>query len=159
MRASYLPAAQYPHLLRTIVDVETARFDFKVKGNGRSKREIVIDSVEAVPAISADARVLIVAADYKRLMRSLKRKERFDSIPLEEVPLGLVRENEETKVVQFNSTTYELIQLCDGSRAINQIAAEFSAAKTLGVSPLKASVYGLASLAKLGFIDILAASN
>jgi len=159
VRASYLPAAQYPHLLRTIVDVETARFDFKVKGNGRSKREIVIDSVEAVPAISADARVLIVAADYKRLMRSLKRKERFDSIPLEEVPLGLVRENEETKVVQFNSTTYELIQLCDGSRAINQIAAEFSAAKTLGVSPLKASVYGLASLAKLGFIDILAASN
>jgi len=112
-----------------------------------------------VPVIADDARLLMVSADYKKLMRSLKRKERFDSIPVEQVPLGLLKEADEIKVVQLTRTAYELMQLCDGSRSINEVAGQFAAVKTLGVSPLKASVYGLASLAQQGFIDIRAANN
>ncbi|MEO8435903.1 MAG: radical SAM protein [Pyrinomonadaceae bacterium] len=155
----YLENAQYPHLMKTMVDVEAAQYDFPEKGNAVRATAIVLESLESVPVIAPDARVLIVTADYKRLMRSLKRKERLDSLPIEEVPLGLVKENGKVRVVQLNRTTYQLMQLCNGSRNIKEIARGFSAGKKLGVSPLKASVFGLASLAQQGFIDIRAARN
>src|SRR5260370_28904105 len=159
VNARYLMGARYPNLVKTMADVETAQYNFEVSGNGRKMGEVVFDSLESIPAIASHARVLIVAADYKRLMRSLKRKERVDSIPVEQVPLGLVKKKDEVRVVQLNRPTYELMQLCNGARTIKQIARQFSAGKKLGVSPLKASIYGLASLAQSWFIDIRAARN
>jgi hypothetical protein len=101
----------------------------------------------------------MVTASYTKLMRSLMRKERFDSIPNESVLLGLLKDQEEVKIIQLTRTSYELIRLCDGSRTINEIARQFSATKKLGVPPLKASVYGLASLARQGLIDLAASNN
>ena len=159
IEARYLDAAQYPHLVKTMIDLEAAQYGFKDNGNGGRAREIAFKSLESVPVIAPDARVLMVSADYKRLMRSLKRKERLDSLPIEAVPLGLVKKNDKVKVIQLNRATYQLMLLCNGSRTIKEIARGFSAVKGLGVSPLKASVYGLASLAQQGFIDIQAAGN
>jgi hypothetical protein len=159
VESHYLPKAKYPHLVKTLVAIEAARYTFDDNGNGLKAHSIVIDSLECVPRIARDARVLMASADYKRLMRSLKRAERFDSIPVEEVPLALLKRNGAMKVVRLNSPTYELIKLSDGSRNISQISREFSGARRLGVSPLKASVFGLASLAEQGLIDIITASN
>jgi hypothetical protein len=56
----------------------------------------------------------------------------------------------------LNDPSFELISLCDGSRTIDHIAAEYSAANDLGVSSLEASIYGVASLARQGFLEIVA---
>lgn len=155
----YLKEARYPHLMKTMIEVVAAQYDFKDKGNGAKARNISLENLDSIPVIAPAARVFMVRADYKKLMRSLKRKWRLDSLPIEEVPLGLVRETDKVKVVQLNAATYQLMQLCNGSRTIEEIARGFGAGKSLGVSSLKASVYGLASLAKQGFIDIPAANN
>src|SRR5207244_2225719 len=102
VESSYLRTAQYPHLVKTMAEVETAQYDFKDNGNGRKPVKIISDSLECIPAIASDARILMVSADYKRLMRSLKRGERFDSIAVEEVPLGLVKKNDKVRVVRLN---------------------------------------------------------
>jgi radical SAM superfamily enzyme YgiQ (UPF0313 family) len=159
VETAYLKTARYPHLLKTMARVETTQYRFKASGNGRRPREIVVESLESVPVIAPGARVMMVTADYKRLMRSLKRKERVDSIPCEQIPLGLIKDKDEVKVVQLHRPSYELMRLCDGSRTIEQISREFSIGKKLGVSSLKASVYGLASLAEQGFIDFRATTN
>ena len=158
VESSYLKDSRYPHLIKTMAEVEAAQYDFPDNGIGGSPRQTVVESLDSVPVIASDARVLMVNADYKRLMRSLKRRERLDTLPIENVPLGLVKRNEKVTVVQLNRATYQLMQLCNGSRTIKEIARGFSAGKRLGVSPLKASVYGLTSLAQQGFIDIRAAA-
>lgn len=159
----YLEAARYPHLVRTMVAIEIAQLSLAENQNCKSESQRLhsgmIESLEWVPALSSDTRLLLVSADYKRLMRSLKRKERFDAIPSAEVALALLKKKDEIKVVQLNTSSYELMRLCDGSRNIKQIAGEFSVADRLGISPLKASVYGLASLAERGFIEITPLSN
>ena len=122
-------------------------------------QRISFDNLDSRPTIADAARCLVVKADYVRLMRALKRKERLDSIPMQQVPLGLLKEQNDIKVIQLTDTSYELMQLCDGARTIKQIAGQFSAARTLGVSPLKASVYGLATLARQGLINIAPSHN
>ncbi len=154
VESRHLKRTRHPHIVRTIVDLETAFYAFSGPREENHTMRISFNDLNAKPVVADDARVLMVQADYNRLMRALKRKERFDSIPNAQVPLGLIKGKDDIKVVQLTQTSYELIQLCDGSRTIKQIAGKFSAGKKLGVSPLKASVYGLASLARQGFINV-----
>jgi radical SAM superfamily enzyme YgiQ (UPF0313 family) len=154
IRSSYLKNALHPHLLKTMVDVEIAQYEFKDYGYCRPTREIAFDNMDCVPVIADGVRMLTAGADYKRLMRSLRRNERLELIPSEEVLLVLVKRNEQVRVVQFNRRSSELIRLCNGFRSIKQIAEKFSAGRELGVSPLKASVFGLVSFAQQGFIDL-----
>lgn len=154
VRSNYAKSARYPHLVKMMVQVEVAQYDFRENGERAGAPQIAFDSVESVPVLADGARILRVRADYKRLMRSLKRKERLDSIPAEETALALIKRKDQIKVVQLNRASYELMRLCNGSRTIKQIAGEFGAGKELGVSSLTASIYGLASLAQQGFIDL-----
>ena len=158
VESSYLQSARYPHLVKTLAEIETAQFDF-ANGNGQKPRDIVFDSLECVPTISTEARVFLVNADYRKLLRSLKRRERFDTIPVIEMPLALVKTNGKVRVVELSALSYELMNLCDGSRSIGKIAADFSGAKQLRGSALTASVYGLVELAKQGLIEVQPARN
>ena len=152
----------HPHLLKAMADVERAQLAFNddpAAPRSIAKRKIAIESVSAVPVLAGDTRLVLVSADYKRLMRCLKRRERFDQIPTEQVALVLSREKDQVRVIQLTNTAYELMQLCNGSRTITEIASEFSPSQLPGLSPLKASMYGLALLARKGFIDIQSAAN
>ena len=156
--------AKRPHLLMTMIETERAQLSFDesqtAPGQGRrAKGASLLESMDAIPVIATDAKVVLVSADYKKLMRSLKRKERLDQIAVEQVALVLLKERDEIKIIQLNSTTYALMSLCNGSRTVMEIAGEFSSLGSLGVSPLKASMFGLASLALKGFIDIRSAAN
>jgi hypothetical protein len=157
--SSYVKSATYPHLIKLMADVEAAQYEFKDPRSNGKPRDIAFDSLESVPVINNGTRILHVGADYKRLMRALKRNERLESIPFEEVTLALVKRNDQVRVVQLNDVSSELMHLCNGTRSIKQIAGKFSAAKVLGVAPLAASIYGLASLAEQGFIDLRQARN
>jgi radical SAM superfamily enzyme YgiQ (UPF0313 family) len=159
VESDYLQSARYPHVIKTIVDLVNAIQDFEGKSYRAKLLRVSLENLDSRPEIANDARCLVVSADYMRLMRALKRRERLDSIPIQQVPLGLLKEQNEIKVVQLTDTSYELMQLCDGARTIKQIAGQFSAVRTLGVSPLKASIYGLASLARLGLISIAPSNN
>ena len=157
VEAEYLPSARHPHLVKTLVDVEAKEYNFEAAGTRR--KAIILDGLDCVPRLAPDTRMVVASADYKKLMRSLKRKERIDSIPTEQVPLALLKKKGAVKVIRLNNPTYKLMTLCDGSRNISQIAAAFSETFQLRISPLKASVYGLTSLAQQGLIDVVARQN
>ncbi|MCM3869989.1 MAG: B12-binding domain-containing radical SAM protein [Pyrinomonadaceae bacterium] len=164
VRLHYLKMATSPHLLSSMAEVESAQLSFaQSQASARPKSKVQrfgpVANMDAVPILAGDARMIVVSADHKRLIRALKRKERLDQIPAEQVALVLLRESDEIKIVQLNRITHELMRLCNGSRTVTQIAGEFSSEKSLGISPIKASMYGLASLAQKGLIDIMPTAN
>jgi len=71
----------------------------------------------------------------------------------------IVQGKDQVRVIQLTPSAYELMQLCNGSRTITEITDEFSASDLPDISPIKASIYGLASLAQEGLINIRAAIN
>ena len=73
--------------------------------------------------------------------------ERLTEIPVASVALALIGARENIRVLQLSDRSYQLTKLCDGSRSLAQIATEFSSFAPSGISPLKASLYGLACLA------------
>jgi hypothetical protein len=144
-----------------LAEIENARVDLgKFKQFGRRPKPIdLLDtsrSVNLFPALPADARIISVEADYKRLMRSLKRGERLADIPVSNVALAVIGSRENIRLLQLSDRSYQLLKLCDGSRNVAQIADEFSSFVPHGISPLKASVFGLSSLAADGVIGIAA---
>jgi radical SAM superfamily enzyme YgiQ (UPF0313 family) len=156
--------ASYPHLLSTMAEVEKTQLSFDQNLTSHRYRRTpqpgkLFANLNAMPALASCARVIVVSADYKKLIRGLKRKERLDHIATEQVALALLKEGDEIKVIQLNRITHELMSLCNGSRTIMEIAGEFSSGESLGLSPVKASMYGLASLAQRGFIVINPAIN
>ncbi|HTG92408.1 MAG TPA: radical SAM protein [Pyrinomonadaceae bacterium] len=157
----FIWSAQYPtrspHLLRTMVTVENHRLRFGSEfislPDKRRRNELSFINTEAVPILASGARVITVDADYKRLMKCLKRRERIDQIPAKKVALVFLKDDEQIKIIQLNDLTYQLMRLCDGSHSIEQIATEFSAVGPSGVSPMKATMYALTLLAGKGLIE------
>jgi radical SAM superfamily enzyme YgiQ (UPF0313 family) len=157
----FISAARYPtrspHLLRTMAAVENHRLrfggEFVSLPDKTRRNELPFINTEAVPILASDARVITVDADYKRLMKCLKRRERIDQIPAKRVALVFVRDGEQIKIIQLNDLTYQLMRLCDGSHNVEQIATEFSEVGPGGVSPMKATMYALTLLAGKGLIE------
>ena len=145
------------HLLRTMVEVEHARLhvggDFTSLAEKERRRSLHLGSIDAMPILASDARVVTVDADYKRLMKCLKRRERINQIPARKMALVFVKHGDEIKIIQLNDFTYQLMKLCDGSHNVEQIASEFSAVGPSGVSPMKTTMYGLTFLAGKGLIE------
>lgn len=144
------------HLLKTMVAVEKTSLRLRgglSSGKQKRPRKRVWRGPEAVPVLAGDARVVTVYADYKRLMRRLKRNERLDHIPAGPMALAILREGDEIKIVQLNDLTYELMKLCDGSQNVEEIAAKFSTVGPSGVSAMKATMYGLTLLSSKGLIE------
>lgn len=148
--------SENPHLLRTMVEVEHSRLhargDFTSLAE-KDRRSLHLGNIGAVPILASHARVVTVDADYKRLMKCLKRRERINQITARKMALVFVKHGEEIKIIQLNDLTYQLMKLCDGSHNVEQIASEFSAVGPSGVSPMKATMYGLTLLAGKGLIE------
>lgn len=147
-----------PLLLMTMVEVEESRqrfgTEFLAINEKESSKTVRLASTEVVPVIASDARIVTVDADYKKLMRCLKRNERLDRVPCRKVALVFVKDTDEIKIIQLNDLTYQLMRLCDGELNVDQIATKFSAVGPGGVSPQKATMYGLTLLAGKGLIEI-----
>jgi radical SAM superfamily enzyme YgiQ (UPF0313 family) len=159
VQTHYSPViGRYPHLLGTMARVEEIQLrllKIQTEGNQRfTRRRCVIESMETVPILARDAHLTVVSADYKKLIRSLKRNTRLDLIREEPVALVLMRERDNIKTIQLSRPSYELVSLCDGLRNVLQISDELSILRELDVSPQKASIFGLTSLAQKGLIEV-----
>ena len=145
------------HLLSTMVEIEKARRCFDTDAGPISESSmpetLALLSTELRPVVATDTRIVMVDADYKRIMRALKRRERLDHIPAQKVILVLVRDGEEIRIIQLNDLTYQLMKLCDGLHNVEEIATKFSSVGPSDVSPMKATIFGLTFLADKGLIE------
>jgi hypothetical protein len=158
--------ARFPHLVRTMAAVEKglvslrANQTFAADAPARKPaRNIALLGADAVPVIRDNIRVIKIEADYKKLVRCLRRKGRLERIAQEEMVLVLLKVGEQIKILQLNRITYRLLYLCDGSRSVREVADNLLPSEQIdGVSMSKAGLYGLTLLTQQGLIDIKSTS-
>lgn len=145
----------HPHLLTTMVELETALFALQNGGPVRRARTPATVRADSVPVVPEGVRLVAVEADYKRLVACLRRGGRFDCLPAERVSLALIKGRSKIKVRQLNRITGRLLGLCDGSRNVMEVAGSFAAKEKIeGVPPLKAGFHGLLMLSEQGLITM-----
>jgi radical SAM superfamily enzyme YgiQ (UPF0313 family) len=155
----YAPlVSRHPHLLDTMSQVERSqlrlgshRTNHRLASSLRQHR--ITMNFDSVPVLPTDVHVKVVRADYKRLIRCLKRNARIDSIPEEQVSLVFARENDRIRITQVTPASHKLMSLCNGSRNIFEISAKVSEVEEGGISRQKAAFFGLQSLAQKGLIE------
>ena len=158
--------ANYPHLAFTIakVDEAVAHLSTDVTECQRKGKRRRIGSngfcVSAVPIFAPGTSLLKVGADYKQLIQSLKKGEKLDRIPSENVQLMLRKSGDAVKVIQLNKITAQLVSLCDGSSSVFEVADSFARRNNLdGIPMVPAGLYGLLKLSRQGLIEFRAAIN
>lgn len=156
LRSGYVRAlSAHPHLLTTMVELETTLFDLYNGEPVRRARTPTTVRADSVPVVLEGVRLVDVEADYKRLVACLRRGGRFDRLPAEPVSLALIKGRSKIRVRQLNRVTGRLLSLCDGSRNVLEVAGSFAAKEKIeGVSPLKAGFHGLLMLSEQGLITM-----
>lgn len=158
--------SRHPHLTATMAATEAALLDFaarplagsNVRRSHTARRSNTV-GIDAVPVVADGVKIIEVAADYKRLLRCLKRQERLERIPAQPATLALMNKGRRVKVLRLNHATQQLLRACDGARNMLAIAENFAAAIKLdGVPAMQAGLYGLVSLHRQGLIAVRAAA-
>lgn len=158
--------ARYPHLVKTMVELESALHDFgskrtwattpEISSRRRTRRSF---GLHHVPVIADGIKLVQVSSNYKKLVARLARGERLDHIPTEPMTLALVKAAGQIRVLQLNNPTATILRACDGVSNMLDIAHSLSAAGEIGEIPMtKASLFGLMSLFGQGLIDLKAAA-
>src|SRR5262249_45140292 len=114
---------------------------------------------DATPRRAKNVAVTTIQADYKRLIKCLRRKDRLDRVPSSKVTLAIrAPAGKRRDVIQLSSLSAKLVALCDGRHTVAEIAARFaSAAPELGGVPAeRACVWGLELLRRQGLIAVAA---
>ena len=116
-------------------------------------------AADSVPVIAEGVKLVQVGADYKRLIRCLRSRGRLDRIPAERVSLVMARVGCDVKILQPGWATCRLLELCDGSRNLLEVAGSFASGEQVeGVSAEHAGLYGVLALNRQGLVDIKAAA-
>lgn len=152
------------HLTATLAGVEAALPALRVgpppdgakRARARRNAPSAI-SADSIPVIAEGVRLVRVRADYKRLLRCIRSRGRLDRIPAEQVSLVLARVGGEVKILQPGQAACQLLDLCDGTRSLLEVAGSFASGEQFeGVSAEKAGLYGLLALNRQGLVDITA---
>jgi len=111
--------------------------------------------LDAVPCITKGLHLVILSADYKEVVRSIKRKGKLDRVPVTPVTLVTRKSAESTiEVIQLSDLSAQLLEICDGNRTVEQIVERFSSlGHTVDDIPLdKVCIFGLELLHQQGLI-------
>jgi hypothetical protein len=155
------------HLTATLAGVEAALPGLRVgpppdgakRARGRRRAPTAI-SADSIPVIAEGVRLVRVRADYKRLLRCIRNRGRLDRIPAEQLSLVLARVSGEVKILQPGHAVCRLLDLCDGTRSLLEVAGSFASGEQFeGVSAEKAGLYGLLALNRRGLVDIMAGAR
>jgi radical SAM superfamily enzyme YgiQ (UPF0313 family) len=165
VRMRYPEVWGHRHLATTLAEVEaalTALREAPPPGtqSARARRAARPPlSADAIPEIAGGVKLVNVCADYKRLLRCIRSRGRLDRIPAELGLLVLARSGSRVKVLQANWATRRLLDLCDGSRSLLEVAHSFAPGERIeGMSAEQAGLYGVLSLHRRGLVEIRAAA-
>lgn len=150
--------AQYEELLLAPAE-PTAELPAEV---ARSPVAEALIAPEMVPILAPGVRVLRLAGDYRRVVRSLKRAVPLARWSTREVTvIARDRAGEGSDILQLSSFSAELLRLCDGERNVGAVAEAFAGVTDTvgGVSPHSAAIFGLELLRRQGLVVILAATS
>jgi radical SAM superfamily enzyme YgiQ (UPF0313 family) len=113
----------------------------------------------AVPCLAPGVYLVQLGANYKTVIRCLKRKGRLERIASEDQVIATRQSTgKRAEVLQLSKASAQLLRLCDGRRTTKEIAERFSSVvedmePVKGVSPEKVCIMGLELLREQRLID------
>lgn len=150
-----------PHLATTLARIEAAfhsRDAGRLSANGsplrRRRQGPVAVSASTVPVVAEGVRMMSVDADYKRIIRCLRRREHLGRIPPRRTQLLLLNWDDQLKVFQPSELICQLLRLCDGTRGLMEVVQAFRPGDSIGGVPAaSAGLFGLHALRRQGLIE------
>jgi radical SAM superfamily enzyme YgiQ (UPF0313 family) len=137
VRLHYIPAAsKAPLAMTALVEYEAALLgrDHEPDDTRHDQEQISNDIFDDDGLLSPDSRpqllpgvhVIKVPADYQEIVRRLRQRSPLHDIPVRQVKLAIRRiQPGPAEVRQLTPLSAELLDLCEGSLTIKEIAAEF----------------------------------
>ena len=117
---------------------------------------------EQIPVRKPDVIVTVLRANYKKIIKCLRRKGRLANVPADEVTV-VTRPSSDNRleILQLSDHSTELLRLCDGKQSVSEIGERFReyAPQVNGVSGVKASVLGLEILRQQGLLVLTSGSG
>lgn len=101
--------------------------------------------------------IIKVGVDYKQLVAALRSKRNLSQVPIRDITLAFrAAAAGRVDVWQISPLSGALLDKCDGTRSVEQIAAEFADAHpgVDGIPPAKVAMFGLVLLQRQGFIGL-----
>ncbi|HEV2992398.1 MAG TPA: radical SAM protein [Candidatus Angelobacter sp.] len=156
VRLRYIPTtSKAPLAITTLVECEAALLDHDRESDAiRHNQKQVLDETDIEGVLSSDSRpqllpglqVIKVQADYQEIIRRLRRKTPLNDVPNQPVKLAIRKASlGPAEVRQLSPLSAELLDLCNGTLTVNEIAAEFQQRK-IEVSGIPAEEVCLAGL-------------
>jgi len=112
-------------------------------------------SEDANPRIAADVQVVELGFDFTAVLQNLRENRRVTALAAQPVVLAIRRgARGRTEFLKLSQLSAELLRLCDGTRSLCAIAAQFAARGEIvaGVPPETACYFGLDLLRQQGLI-------
>lgn len=124
----------------------------------KQPEEPEIFSLTSFPYKPAGLHVAQLNIDYKELLQCLKNKKDLKRISVMDVTIAFIRINREETEIDvrlLSPLSEELLEMCDGSRTVNDIIHQVSLLKSHvdGVSSEKLCFFGLSQLFKQRLIE------
>lgn len=117
---------------------------------------------QRVPVRKPDIIVTVLEANYKKIIKCLRRKGRLANVPADTVTV-VTRPSSENRleILQLSDHSIELLRLCDGKKTVSEIGENFCkyAPQVNGVPGIKASVLGLELLRQQGLVVLTSGSE
>jgi radical SAM superfamily enzyme YgiQ (UPF0313 family) len=156
----YIPAvSKAPLAITALVEYETAlmstNYELAEELVSANMEELL--SLDSRPRLLSGVNVIKVAADYHEIVRRLRQKTSLQDIPDQPVQLAIRRHaTRPVEVRQLTPLSVELLDLCDGSLTLEEIAAEFrqNSIEVSGIPAEKLCLAGLEILRQQGLIGV-----
>lgn len=116
-----------------------------------------VDARPGVPHIPSSISLIRLAVDYEQLIACLRQKENLARLPVGSSTLARVTgDGEEASYVLLSQLSADLLELCDGSRSLEEIIEAFARSDpdTAGVDVRKAGAFGLEVLRQQGLVGM-----
>jgi len=155
IKSSYIgPRAKTRRALSALVEYEVALAEDLDEAPAQESAQSVPQPLalepDLVPCLAEGVRLIQLEVDYKRMVRSLKRRGRLRRTSRHPVTIASRKSSQKpdqakTDFLQLSPLSAQLLNLCDGLRTVKQISDLFSSSVESidGVSADKACVFGL----------------
>ena len=171
IRSQYLPTCTKTYLaISTLVEyqevLDPARRESENETANEEEKAITdcggLMTGERIPVRKPDVIVAVLRANYKKIIKCLRRKGRLANVPADEVTV-VTRPSTENRleILQLSDHSTELLRLCDGKQSVSEIGEKFLeyAPQVNGVPGVQASVLGLELLRQQGLLVLTSASG
>jgi radical SAM superfamily enzyme YgiQ (UPF0313 family) len=145
--------------ISAIIEIENHFLANESESQTESPEEPGVFSLTSFPYKPAGLHIAQLYVDYKDLLQRLRNKKSLEQVSFKDVTIVFRKTRHQQKKINvrlLSPLSQELLDMCDGSRSVNDIIHQSPLLKTHieGISAEKVRFFGLSILFKQGLIEV-----